>query len=119
MKKLITVNRHQLIVNRYLLLTILFAINYSLLTNSCYAQPTTEKGMNLPTFYNRWLHFGFSIGYNQTDFRVHTIANSKLYHNIRDTIRYPNDTLNLKSISSKADPGFNLGIICDFKLHKY
>ena len=45
--------------------------------------------------------------------------NSKLYHNLRDTIRYPNDTLNLKAIRTKPDPGFNLGIICDFKIHKY
>lgn len=86
---------------------------------SVIAQPTTEKGLNLPNFYGRMLHFGFSISYNQTDYRVHTIANSKLYHNIRDTVRYPNDTLNLKSISSKGDAGFNLGIICDFRLHKY
>ncbi len=89
------------------------------LSIAVFAQPTTEKGMNLPHFYARRLHFGFSIGYNQTDFRVHTIANSKLYHNLRDTVRYPSDTLNLKSISTKADAGFNLGIICDFKIHKY
>jgi hypothetical protein len=90
-----------------------------LIVSLAIAQPTTEKGLNLPHFYSRYLHFGFSIGYNQTDFRIKTIANSKLYHAIRDTIRYPNDTLNLKSISSKADPGFNLGIVCDFKLHQY
>jgi hypothetical protein len=75
--------------------------------------------MNLPHFYARRLHFGFSIGYNQTDFRVHTIANSKLYHGLRDSIRYPGDTLNLKSISTKGQGGFNLGIICDFKLQQY
>lgn len=92
---------------------------FNLIFFLAHAQPNTEKGLNLPSFYFRHLHFGFSIGYNQTDFRVHTIANSKLYHNLRDTIRYPNDTLNLKSISSKADPGFNLGIICDFKIHNY
>jgi outer membrane protein with beta-barrel domain len=86
---------------------------------SVFAQPTTEKGLNLPTFYMRRLHFGFSIGYNQTDFRIRTIPNSQLYHNLRDTIRYPGDTLNLKSISSKSQPGFNLGIVADFKLHKY
>jgi hypothetical protein len=84
-----------------------------------YAQPNTQNGLNLPTFYMRRLHFGFSIGYNQTDFRIHTVPNSQLTHNLRDTIRYPNDTLNLKSITSKADPGFNLGIIVDFKIHKY
>jgi hypothetical protein len=90
-----------------------------LFSSTALAQSNTENGLNLATFYNRMLHFGFSIGYNQTDFRIHTIPNSKLYKNLRDTVRYPNDTLNLKSISSKADPGFNLGIVCDFKLHKY
>lgn len=84
-----------------------------------FAQPSTEKGMNLTHFYSRRLHFGFSIGYNQTDFRVNTISNSKLYHRLRDTIRYPNDTLDLKSISSKGLGGFNLGIIADLKIHQY
>ncbi|MHB8259389.1 MAG: type IX secretion/gliding motility protein PorT/SprT [Bacteroidia bacterium] len=99
----------------------LFIISWFLVLVSalCYAQPTTEKGLNLPGFYHRRLHFGFSIGYNLTDFRVHTIANSKLYHNLRDTVRYPYDTLNLKSIKSRAEPGFNLGIICDFKIQNY
>jgi hypothetical protein len=91
----------------------------SLLCLSVIAQPATEKGLNLPSFYSRRLHFGFAIGYNQTDFRVRTIANSKLYKNLRDTIRYPGDTLNLKSITSQGQPGFNLGIIADFKIHQY
>ncbi len=97
---------------------ILFAI---LLVSSptAFAQPNTQNGLNLATFYMRKLHFGFSLGYNQTDFRIHAVPNSQLTRNLRDTIRYPDDTLNLKSITSKADPGFNLGIVVDFKLHKY
>lgn len=98
---------------------ILLLVTFYLLPAVSSAQPTTEKGMNLPHFYARRLHFGFSIGYNQTDFRVNTIANSKLYHNLRDTIRYPNDTLDLKSITAKGLGGFNLGIIADLKLHQY
>jgi len=89
------------------------------LTATAFAQPNTQNGLNLKTFYMRRLHFGFSLGYNQTDFRIHAKPNSQLYHNLKDSIRYPNDTLNLKSITSKADPGFNLGIIVDFKLHTY
>lgn len=83
------------------------------------AQPNTEKGMNLPKFYNQYIHFGFSLGYNQTDFRLHTVPNSKLPHDVHDTILYPNDTLTLKSVTSHSDPGFNLGIICDVRLQKY
>ena len=93
--------------------------HFLVLTATAFTQPNTENGLNLKDFYNRRLHFGFSLGINQTDFRIHTVPNSQLTHNLRDTIRYPNDTLNLKSISSKGDPGFNLGIIVDFKLHKY
>ena len=83
------------------------------------AQPNTEKGLNLPKFYGQRIHFGFSIGYNQTDFRIHTVANSKLPCDVHDTILYPQDTLCLKSIQSKAEPGFNLGIICDLRIHQY
>lgn len=50
---------------------------------------------------------------------MHTIPNSQLYHNLRDTLLYPNDTLNLVSIRSRPDPGFNLGIVCDFRIHEY
>jgi len=83
------------------------------------AQPNTEKGLNLPKFYGQYIHFGFSLGFNQTDFRIHTVPNSKLPYDVHDTILYPNDTLNLKSVQSKAEPGFNLGIICDARLHQY
>lgn len=85
-----------------------------------YAQKTRkDEGGNLPKFYKQRIHFGFSLGVNQTDFRVHTIPNSKFYTNFRDTVNYPYDTLNLKSIRSKPDPGFTLGIISDLRLHEY
>jgi len=115
-KILIKINSTPLIYNRTKLFFLAFGF---LFFTSAFAQPLTERGLNLPTFYNRRLHFGFSLGYNQTDFRIHAIPNSQLYENLRDTIRYPNETLKLKSITSKADPGFNLGIIVDFKVHKY
>jgi hypothetical protein len=83
------------------------------------AQPSTEKGLNLPRYYDHPLHFGFCLGYERANFQVHTIPNSQLYQNFRDTVLYPNDTLNLKSIVSQPQPGFHLGIICDARLHKY
>lgn len=82
-------------------------------------QPNTEKGLNLPKFYKQYIHFGFSIGYNRTDFRIHTVPNSKMPTDVNDTVLYPNDTLSLKSILTKPEPGFNLGIICDARLHEY
>lgn len=39
--------------------------------------------------------------------------------NVHDTLLYPDDTLSLKSVQSRAEPGFNLGIICDARLHQY
>ena len=115
-KNLIKFNPVTLVYNRTRLF---FAACCFLFFASAFAQPITERGLNLPTFYNRRLHFGFSLGYNQTDFRIHTIPNSQLYEHLQDSIRYPQETLKLKSITSKADPGFNLGIIVDFKIHTY
>jgi hypothetical protein len=90
------------------------------LLNLAIAQPRRDEGgVNLPKFYKNNIHFGFSIGVNQADFRIHTIPNSQLYTNYTDSIRYPKDTLNLKSVSSVPEVGFNLGIVCDVRLHEY
>jgi len=78
-----------------------------------------DQGGNLPRFYKKHLHFGFSIGINKTDFRIHAKPNSQLYNNLYDSINYPKDTLNLKAITSQPETGFNLGIVCDFRLHEY
>ena len=86
---------------------------------SLLAQPNTEKGLNLPHFYGKKIHFGFCLGFDVANFQVHSIPNSQLYKNFVDTILYPGDTLNLKSIQSQPNSGFHLGIICDTRLHKY
>ncbi len=78
-----------------------------------------DQGGNLPKFYKQHIHFGFSIGINHTDFRIHAQPNSKLYKNLYDSINYPKDTLTLNYITSKPETGFNLGIICDTRLHEY
>jgi hypothetical protein len=78
-----------------------------------------DQGGNLPKFYKQHIHFGFGLGVNSTDFRVHTVPNSQLYTDMRDTINYPKDTLSLKAISTKPEKGFNLGIICDVRLQEY
>lgn len=78
-----------------------------------------DQGGNLPKFYKQHIHFGFSIGVNSTDFRVHAIPNSQLYTDVIDSTLYPGDTLTLKSITTKPQPGFNLGIVCDVRLQEY
>lgn len=107
--------RFQLKGNALFLLTL-----FMVLTTLAIAQPRRDEGgVNLPRFYKNHIHFGFSIGANQTDFRVHSIPNSKLYTNYTDSIRYPKDTLNLKSVRGIPEVGFNLGIVCDVRLHEY
>ncbi len=51
---------------------------------------------------------------NKTDFRIHTVKNSNFPDTVIDAIRY-----RVKSVYTKADPGFALGIVCDARLHEY
>jgi hypothetical protein len=92
-----------------------------LVTTAVFAQPNTEKGLNLPAFYKKPIHFGFCMGYDNANFQVHTVPNSQLSpkQGLVDSVLYPGDTLNLKSVISQPNAGFHLGIICDARLHKY
>ncbi len=83
------------------------------------AQQKKDPGGNLPKFYKQVAHFGFLIGVNRSDFGIHSVPNSKLYENFTDTIHYPGDTLNLKSITSRPESGFSLQIVADLRLHEY
>lgn len=79
-----------------------------------FSQHKEESGVNLPKFYANKMHFGFAIGYNKTDFRIHTVKNSALPDTVIGGVTY-----GTKTIYTKADPGFALGIISDFRLHQY
>jgi outer membrane protein W len=61
-----------------------------------------EPVENLPTFDERKLHYGFYLGINQNDFKL----------NLR------NSTIQNADITVEASPGFNVGLITDFRLHK-
>ena len=61
-----------------------------------------EPVENLPTFDERKLHYGFYLGINQNDFKL----------NLR------NSTIENADITVEASPGFNVGLIADFRLHK-
>ncbi len=78
------------------------------------AQHKEESGVNLAKFYKNKLHFGFALAYNKTDFRVHTVKNSALPDSVIDGVRY-----GMKTIYTKSDPGFAIGIIADFRIHEY
>ena len=60
------------------------------------------------------MHFGFALAYNKTDFRIHTIKNSAMPDTVIGGVTY-----GMKTIYTKSDPGFALGIISDFRLHQY
>ncbi len=59
------------------------------------------KVLNLPVYDYKQMHFGFSLGLNISDFRV--------------TRSYPNSDTVLV-VEAIREPGFNLGIISNFRL---
>lgn len=95
-----------------------------------FAQADAKGHGNLPKFYKQRIHFGFHLGGNTTDFRVHNVRTSDYP---KDTIYYWNGGKNysypggydsiylapLKTIYHKPEFGFNLGIVCDLRLHDY
>jgi len=85
-----------------------------LLYQQSFSQHKEESGVNLPKFYKNKMHFGFALAYNKTDFRIHTIKNSAFPDTVIADVKY-----GIKSIYTKSDPGFALGIISDFRLHEY
>ncbi|HTB07147.1 MAG TPA: outer membrane beta-barrel protein [Bacteroidia bacterium] len=64
--------------------------------------------MNLQAYDHTYMHFGFIIAYNSTNFFVQPI--SDLSAHFKDT---------LKSISSEPQGGFNLGIVTELKIGPY
>jgi hypothetical protein len=80
------------------------AFVFILLPGILAAQKTTVK--NLPNYNDHWLHFGFSLGINQANFKVTPVKNLSL----RDTL--------LKVV---PDPvmGFNLAIVSELRLHEF
>lgn len=79
-----------------------------------YSQQSDGLGTNLPNFYKNKLHFGFAIAVNHTDFRIHTVNNAAFPDTVIDDVKY-----RIRSVYTKGDPGFALGIICDARLHDY
>ncbi len=93
---------------------LLYILAFTLIYLQSYSQHKEESGVNLPKFYRNKMHFGFALAYNKTDFRIHTIKNSELPDTVIGGVTY-----GMKTIYTKSDPGFALGIISDFRLHQY
>jgi len=91
-----------------------YIILFVSLAFSTFAQHKEESGVNLPKFYKNKMHFGFALAYNKTDFKVHTVKNSAFPDTAIGGVTY-----GVRTVYSKSDPGFALGIISDFRLHEY
>lgn len=79
-----------------------------------YSQHSDGMSTNLPNFYKGKLHFGFTLAANHTDFRIHTVNNAAFPDTVIDNTKYQ-----IRSVYTKGDPGFALGIVCDARLHDY
>lgn len=93
---------------------LLYILTFTLIYLQTFSQHKEESGVNLSKFYRNKMHFGFALAYNKTDFRIHTIKNSALPDTVIGGVTY-----GMKTIYTKSDPGFALGIITDFRLHQY
>ncbi len=74
----------------------------------CLGKQVKAQEMNLPAYDHTYLHFGFIIAINSTDFFVQPIPN--LGGHFADSV---------KSIYSQPKAGFNLGIVSEIKIQKY
>ncbi len=89
-----------------------------LFVNLLFAQHNDGYSINLPRFYKQSFHPGFTLAYNQTDFRLSTVQNTAF----PDTVIRTNtlDTrYRIRSIYTKPGPGFAIGLVADFRLLEY
>jgi hypothetical protein len=79
-----------------------FFVFTSVLALQVYSQKSTV--LNLPRYNNDWLHFGFGIAYNSANFNVYLNPSRK------DSVL---------QVVEKRQPGFNLIIVSELRLHEY
>lgn len=78
------------------------------------SQESDGYGINLPKFYDKKIHFGFTIAGNSSDFRINPTPNSLLPDTIITFSRYK-----IKTVYSSASPNFGIGLVIDARLKKY
>ena len=78
-------------------------IIFLIFINYCFSQQ--EQPLNNPVYDNQTYHFGFTLGISNTKFQIN---HSEEFINSE----------NISEILSKYEPGFNVGIIIDFRLTK-
>ena len=87
-------------INKYFLLFFLLLIGIN-----AYSQKH-KKSQNLPSYDYQKIHFGFTLGINELDFNLQKNSSTIL-----------NDSL--KTLKSKSQKGFNLGIVTNIRIGRY
>ncbi len=84
---------------------VLYGLFFCLFTQTAKAQLfSKERLANLETFDNRFLSWGYYLGFNQYDFKI----------------EYDNQiTDQTTDIEVETQPGFNVGLIGDMRINKY
>lgn len=84
------------------------------LFGTCLIYSQKEKIQYLPNFDKRKLHFGYYIGLNQNSYKVSYYAQNGFDENSPVNPIPPQDMF----LSVDASPGFNIGFVVDYRLHK-
>ena len=87
-------------INKYFFLLFLLLIGVN-----AYSQKH-KKSQNLPSYDYQKIHFGFTLGINELDFNLQKNSSTIL-----------NDSL--KTLNSKSQKGFNLGIVTNIRIGRY
>lgn len=87
-------------INKYIFLFFLLLIGVN-----AYSQKH-KKSQNLPSYDYQKIHFGFTLGINELDFNLQKNSSTIL-----------NDSL--KTLQSKSQKGFNLGIVTNIRIGRY
>lgn len=83
----------------------LLILTFLLISGEVFCQ-RNKKSQNLPRYDYQKIHFGFTLGINELNFNLQKNSNT-----------ITNDTL--KSIYSKRQKGFNLGIVSNIRIGKF
>jgi len=89
-----------------------------MLANSLFAQHNDGYSINLPRFYKQAFHPGFTLAFNQTDFRITAVQNTMFPDTVIRTsgldTRY-----RIRSIYTQPGPGFAIGLVADVRIIDY
>lgn len=93
--------------NQFYKIFICLAVILNVVDNLANAQypMVREKIINLPTFDDRFIHYGYYVGVNSYDFKF--LYNENYYE------------LKFKDIEVQSNTGFNVGLIGDLRINKY